>query len=337
MRAGVGNRLSDGLRRSSSFHTPLSTMMVQRRDAAASGAARGPVPCPAMPADLPTDRLDLALRAAASRLPGPDARYEAEHLLLHVLRRERAWLFAHGDDPLPAPQAAAFQALLQRRAAGEPLAYLVGRRGFWTLDLQVSSATLIPRPETERLVELALARLPDDRPLRIADLGTGSGAIALALASERPLAQVVATDVSEDALQVARANAAANGISNVAFRGGSWLAPLAGERFDLIASNPPYIAEGDPHLGQGDLRFEPPTALSSGPDGLEAIREIVAAAPAHLRPGGWLLLEHGWDQGEAIRALLVAAGFVEVATETDLEQRDRVTLGRVTEGQDRSR
>ncbi|WP_062352634.1 peptide chain release factor N(5)-glutamine methyltransferase [Pseudoxanthomonas mexicana] len=290
-----------------------------------------------MPADLPTVRLDLALRAAAERLSGPDARHEAEHLLLHVLERDRAWLFAHGDDPLLEREASAFDALLTRRAAGEPLAYLLGRRGFWTLDLQVSPATLIPRPETERLVELALERLPDDRPLRIADLGTGSGAIALALASERPLVQVVATDVSEEALHIAQANAGANRIANVVFCHGSWLAPLAGERFDLIASNPPYIADGDPHLGKGDLRFEPPTALSSGADGLDAIREIVALAPSHLVPGGWLLLEHGWDQGEAIRALLIAADFVDVATETDLEQRDRVTLGRVTEGQDRSR
>lgn len=290
-----------------------------------------------MPADLPTARLDLALRAAAARLPGPDARHEAEQLLLHVLGRDRAWLFAHGDDPLPASGAATLDAWLARRASGEPLAYLLGRRGFWTLDLQVSPATLIPRPETERLVELALERLPDDRPLRVADLGTGSGAIALALASERPLAQVVATDLSGDALRVAQANAETNRIANVAFRQGSWLAPLAGQRFDLIASNPPYIADGDPHLMQGDLRYEPPAALSSGADGLDAIREIVATAPAYLLPGGWLLLEHGWDQGEAIRALLLAAGFVDVATETDLEQRDRVTLGRVTEGQDRSR
>ncbi len=290
-----------------------------------------------MPSDLPTARLDLALRAAAARLPGPDARHEAEQLLLHVLGRDRAWLFAHGDDPLPASGAATLDAWLARRASGEPLAYLLGRRGFWTLDLQVSPATLIPRPETERLVELALERLPDDRPLRVADLGTGSGAIALALASERPLAQVVATDLSGDALRVAQANAETNRIANVAFRQGSWLAPLAGQRFDLIASNPPYIADGDPHLMQGDLRYEPPAALSSGADGLDAIREIVATAPAYLLPGGWLLLEHGWDQGEAIRALLLAAGFVDVATETDIEQRDRVTLGRVTEGHDRSR
>lgn len=254
-----------------------------------------------------------------------------------MLGRDRAWLFAHGDDPLSEPEASAFGALLARREAGEPLAYLLGRRGFWTLDLQVSPATLIPRPETERLVELALERLPADHRLRVADLGTGTGAIALAIASERPQAEVVATDVSEAALQVAQQNARSNEVANVVFRYGSWLAPLARESFDLIASNPPYIADGDPHLGQGDLRFEPPSALSSGADGLDAIREIVATAPSHLLPGGWLLLEHGWEQGEAIRGLLQAAGFIDVATEVDLEQRDRVTLGRVTEGQGRSR
>ncbi|PPJ41927.1 MULTISPECIES: peptide chain release factor N(5)-glutamine methyltransferase [unclassified Pseudoxanthomonas] len=282
-------------------------------------------------------RLDHALRAAASRLAGLDARHEAEQLLLHVIGRDRAWLFAHGDAALAGTDASAFEALLARRIAGEPVAYLIGHRGFWTLDLLVSPATLIPRPETERLVELALERLPADRPLRIADLGTGTGAIALSLASERPQAQVVATDFSADALAVARANGVSNAIANVEFRHGSWFAPLQGEHFHLVASNPPYIADGDAHLTQGDLRFEPPTALSSGADGLEAIREIVGDASTHLMPGGWLLLEHGWDQGAAIRALMTAAGFVDVATETDLEQRDRVTLGRVTEGQDASR
>ncbi len=309
--------------------------MVRRGDARACG-----VPPPgtmrAM-SDAESRRLDHALRAAASRLAGPDARHEAEQLLLHVVGRDRAWLFAHGDAALADADASAFEALLARRIAGEPVAYLVGHRGFWTFDLQVSPATLIPRPETERLVELALERLPADRPLRIADLGTGTGAIALSLASERPQAHVIATDFSADALAVARANGVSNAVANVEFRHGSWWAPLQGERFHLVASNPPYIADGDAHLVQGDLRFEPPTALSSGADGLEAIREIVGDASTHLMPGGWLLLEHGWDQGAAIRALMTAAGFVDVATETDLEQRDRVTLGRVTEGQDASR
>lgn len=268
------------------------------------------------------------LAAAARVLPGVEGRHEAELLLLHVLGRERGWLFAHATDLLDPATAEAFSALLQRRIAGEPVAYLLGRRGFWTLDLAVSPATLIPRPETERLVELALERLPEGVPLRIADLGTGSGAIALALASERPLAQIVATDMSGDAIAVAAGNARQHALANVAFRQGSWHAPLAGERFDLIASNPPYIASDDPHLAQGDLRFEPATALASGHDGLDDIRLIIAGAPAHLQPGGWLLMEHGWDQGEAIRALLEGAGFVEVETALDLEQRDRVSLGR---------
>ena len=268
------------------------------------------------------------LAAAAHALPGVEGRHEAELLLLHVLGRERGWLFAHATDLLDPATAEAFATLLQRRIAGEPVAYLLGRRGFWTLDLAVSPATLIPRPETERLVELALERLPEGVPLRIADLGTGSGAIALALASERPLAQIVATDMSADALAVAAGNARQHGLANVAFRQGSWHAPLADERFDLIASNPPYIANDDPHLAQGDLRFEPATALASGHDGLDDIRLIIAGAPARLQPGGWLLMEHGWDQGEAIRALLEGAGFVEVETALDLEQRDRVSLGR---------
>ncbi|WP_421570833.1 peptide chain release factor N(5)-glutamine methyltransferase [Stenotrophomonas sp. PD6] len=268
------------------------------------------------------------LADAARALPGAEGRHEAELLLLHVLGRERSWLFAHATDLLDPADAAAFAALLQRRIAGEPVAYLLGRRGFWTLDLAVSPATLIPRPETERLVELALERLPGDRPLWVADLGTGSGAIALALASERPQAQVLATDMSAAALAVAGANARHHALPNVGFRQGSWYAPLAGERFDLIASNPPYIASDDPHLARGDLRFEPASALASGHDGLEDIRQIIEGAPVHLLPGGWLLLEHGWDQGEAIRALLDKRGFVEVATEVDLEQRDRVSLGR---------
>ncbi|OBU48227.1 peptide chain release factor N(5)-glutamine methyltransferase [Stenotrophomonas maltophilia] len=267
---------------------------------------------------------------ASARLGGIDARHEAELLLLHVLERPRSWLFAHATDPLPATAQAAFEALLARRAAGEPVAYLTGRRGFWTLDLRVDAATLIPRPETELLVELALERLPPDRPLSVADLGTGSGAIALALASERPLALVLATDASPGALAMAARNAADHELRNVRFAEGGqdWYAPLQGARFALIASNPPYIASEDPHLQQGDLRFEPASALASGIDGLDDIRRIVAGAPEHLQPAGWLLIEHGWDQGAAIRTLFDAAGFADVQTQQDLEQRDRVTLGR---------
>ncbi|GAB1408349.1 peptide chain release factor N(5)-glutamine methyltransferase [Thermomonas brevis] len=265
-----------------------------------------------------------ALLAAARAAIDAD---EAAILLAHALGRSRGWLYAHGGDALDAAAVARFHALAAARAEGEPVAYLTGRQGFWTLDLAVGPAVLVPRPETERLVELALERLPAGAAPRIADLGTGSGAIALALAKERPRARVVATDASPAALELARGNATRNGIGNVAFREGDWLAPLAGETFDLIASNPPYIADDDPHLSRGDLRFEPPMALSCGADGLDAIRVIAAAAPAHLRPGGWLLLEHGWEQGPAVRALLRQAGLVEVETARDLEQRDRVTLG----------
>ena len=255
---------------------------------------------------------------------------EAALLLMHVLQRPQAWLYAHGDAAVPAAEASRFRQLVARRAAGEPVAYLTGRRGFWTLDLAVTPDTLVPRAETELLVEQALARIDPAVPARVADLGTGSGAIALAIASERPRARVVATDRSEAALAVARGNAGSHGLDGrVEFRAGDWLGPLAGERYDLVASNPPYIAEGDPHLGRGDLRHEPAAALSSGPDGLDAIRTIIAAAPAHLADGGWLLREHGCDQGPAVRALLAAAGFGDVETVPDLEGRDRVSLGRL--------
>lgn len=275
-------------------------------------------------------RLDALARRGAVQLGGVDARYEAELLLLHALQRDRAWLFAHGADAADEVLQAAYAALVARRAAGEPIAYITGSRGFWTLDLQVTPATLIPRPETERLVELALERLPADMPLHVADLGTGSGAIALAIASERPQARVLATDASEAALAVAQANARAHALDNVAFAQGDWFAPLAGQRFDLIASNPPYIEAGDAHLSQGDLSFEPASALASGADGLDDIRRIVGQAPAHLIAGGWLLLEHGFDQGDGVHALLEEAGFVEVQTAQDLEARDRVTLGQWT-------
>ncbi|MBO9717051.1 MAG: peptide chain release factor N(5)-glutamine methyltransferase [Pseudoxanthomonas sp.] len=271
------------------------------------------------------DRPDALLREASARI----GREDAEPLLAHALGRDRAWLFAHATDPVAAESAAAFRALVERRATGEPVAYLTGHRGFWTLDLKVTPDTLIPRPETELLVELALARIEPGMPARVADLGTGSGAIALAIASERPLAAVVATDVAKATLAVAVANAQALGLDNVWFRRGDWDQALGGDRFDLIASNPPYVAEGDPHLEQGDLRHEPPRALSSGADGLDAIRTIVSAAPRHLVPGGWLLLEHGLEQGAAVRALLAQAGMVDVQTARDLEHRDRVTLGRM--------
>jgi len=267
------------------------------------------------------------LTSAARRLPGDEARAEAERLLAHALGVGPTWLYTHRDDVLAPAQVTGFERLLERRLAGEPVAYLLGHRGFWRFDLAVTPATLIPRPETERLVELALERLPDGRPLRVADLGTGTGAIALAIAFERPLAQVVATDASAAALAIAQGNAKALGLSRVEFREGDWFGPLAGERFDLIASNPPYIAQDDAHLTQGDLRFEPASALASGVDGLDDIRRIAAAAPTHLRDGGWLLVEHGWDQGDAVREIFSNAGLEGVETVQDWERRDRVTLG----------
>jgi len=269
-------------------------------------------------------RLDAVLRDASARIDATDAAM----LLAHALSRPRAWLFAHGDDAIETPALARFESLLARREHGEPVAYLTGMRGFWTFDLSVSPATLIPRPETERLVELALARVPLDADAFLADLGTGSGAIALALAIERPRAQVVATDASFDALAIAQANAERLRVGNLSFRGGHWFEPLRDRRFHLVASNPPYVAAGDAHLSEGDLRFEPVAALASGQDGLDAIRDIARDAPSHLFDGGWLLLEHGWEQGAAVRALLDGAGFVEVRTELDLEGRERVTLGR---------
>lgn len=261
------------------------------------------------------------------QLSGDQARRESELLLGHALQRERAWLFAHACEALDDAQFARFERLLAQRRDGVPVAQLLGEWGFWTLRLQVTPDTLIPRPETELLVEAALARLPQ-APAHVADLGTGTGAIALALASERRATRVVATDASAGALAVARGNAQRNDIANVEFRHGDWYTPLRGERFDLIASNPPYIADDDPHLARGDLRFEPRAALASGSDGLDAIRVLAAGALAHLQPGGWLLLEHGFAQGNAVRALLHMLR--DVQTLRDLEGRDRVTLGRAS-------
>jgi release factor glutamine methyltransferase len=268
------------------------------------------------------------LAGAAVELGGDEPAREAELLLGHALGRDRAWLYAHADDAPDADGALRFHALLVRRAGGEPIAYIVGRREFWSLDLSVNSDVLIPRPETELLVELALQRIPQNVQVNIADLGTGSGAIALAIARERPQARVLATDASRSALAIARENAERLGIGNVEFGQGDWCAALGERRFELIASNPPYIAQADAHLQRGDLRFEPRAALASGADGLDAIRSIVAAAPAHLQPHSWLLFEHGHDQGAAARELLALGGFVEIFSAVDLEQRERVSGGR---------
>ena len=273
-------------------------------------------------------RVDELLAAASMRIGGESARLDAELLLAHALGQSRAWLLAHADDVLAADTSARIELLIAARVRGLPIAYVLGCRGFWSHQLEVTSDTLIPRPETELLVELALARIGLDHVTRIADLGTGSGAIALAIAAERPLVHVVATDASEAALTVARRNADALRLHNIEFVLGDWCAALAEQSCEVIVSNPPYIAQDDPHLETGDLRFEPRMALVSGIDGLDAIRRIASDAPAHLQPGGWLLLEHGSAQAAAVRELLIAAGLCEVETQRDLEQRERVTLGR---------
>ena len=262
-------------------------------------------------------------------------RLEAQMLLLHVLNqptRARAWLLTHDGEPLPAAAAQRLAALAERRRAGEPIAYLVGQKAFHGLTLQVDARVLDPRDDTETLVDWALDLLPlataAAASATVLDLGTGSGAIALAVAQQRPHARVTAVDASADALAVAGANAQRLGLP-VAMRHGSWFAPVAGERFDLILSNPPYIAEGDAHLPA--LAHEPRQALVSGADGLDDLRHIVAHAPAHLRAGGWLLLEHGWDQADAVQGLLHAAGFKQVQSRRDLGGQPRCTGGQWAE------
>jgi len=267
------------------------------------------------------------LASATERLGGE--RIDAELLLAHALGRSRAWLYAWPEHDVDAESAHAYETLVAARLRGEPVAYLIGHREFWSLDLAVTPDVLIPRPETELLVELALDRIPKSAATRIADLGTGSGAIAIAIARERPLARVLATDASAAAIAVARDNAERLGIRNIEFARGSWCAALGARELDLIVSNPPYIEASDAHLREGDLRFEPQSALASGADGLDAIREIAACAPDHLAHGGGLLLEHGWNQGAAVRDLLKRSGFTDIETATDIEGRDRVTLGRI--------
>jgi release factor glutamine methyltransferase len=272
-------------------------------------------------------RLDHLL-AAARQLLGAALQRDAEILLAHVLGRPRSSLLAHGERRADDADVASYRALVARRAAGEPVAYLTGQREFWSLSLAVSPAVLIPRPETELVVERALVLL-DEAPLpaatvrRVADLGTGSGAIALALASARPSWAVSAADRSAAALEIARRNAATLGLSRIETLAGDWFEPLAQRRFDLICSNPPYIAAGDKALVA--LRFEPAAALVAGPTGLEALRHLVAHAPAYLEPGGWLVLEHGHDQGAAVAAALVATGYARVRCHRDLAGHDRVT------------
>ena len=252
---------------------------------------------------------------------------DARILLQHVLDVSHAHLIAHAEQALDSKQVQSFRLLMERRARGEPVAYLTGKQEFYSLVFTVTPAVLIPRPETELLVDLALGQIPLDLPWKILDLGTGSGAIALAIAKHRPLADIVAVDFSADALAVAKTNASELGVNNVRFIEADWFGDFNGERFNLIVSNPPYIAPGDPHLAQGDLRFEPHVALAAEGEGLNCIRSIIAAAPAHLAAGGALLLEHGYDQAEACRQLLSEAGFVRTFSRPDLAGILRVSGG----------
>ena len=306
-----------------------------------------------------TQTIKSALTSAATLLNNEEAAFEAQLLLQHVLNVNRAWLIAHENDFLQANNHAAFEALLKRRLNSEPIAYILGYREFYGLKLKVTPYTLIPRADTETLVEAALARVPTQNPNRpslrakrsnletknsdeiasspsssqrqtsVLDLGTGTGAIALAIAKHRPQALVTAVDVSEKALSVAQKNAESLGIANIHFIHSDWFSALNGQRFDVIVSNPPYIETNDTHLKQGDLRFEPISALASGMDGLDDIREIIDSAALHLNPHGWLLLEHGYNQAETVAKLLMRAGFAEISHVLDLAGIQRVTLGRL--------
>ena len=266
------------------------------------------------------------LAAGQNLADSPSARFDAEVLLAHVLESTRSFLYANPELELPRQRSDTFRKLIKRRARGQPIAYLTGICEFWSLPLKVTPAVLIPRPETELLVETALEKIPPRADWRIADLGTGSGAIALALASERKKCEIHATDSSSAALGIARHNASQLGFGNIQFHHGSWTKPLRG-KFHLVASNPPYIEAGDPHLERGDLRFEPSEALTPGDDGLSAIREIARQAQNTLVDGGWLMIEHGWEQGSATRHILREAGFSDVKTRQDLQGHDRVTMG----------
>jgi len=273
-------------------------------------------------ADLPAS-IGAALVLARGRLPASEARL----FLREILGCTAAQIAAYPERALAAGQAGRFVELLTRRVAGEPVAYLLGEREFYGRRFGVSPAVLIPRPETELVVDLVLARVAPGSVPAILDLGTGSGALAVTLALEIPAAQVTAVDFSPSALDVARANAAALAAS-VRFVESDWFAALDAARFDFIVSNPPYIAENDPHLAQGDVRFEPATALAAGPTGLDDLRRITAAAPGFLADSGWLMMEHGYDQAAVVRDLLVAAGFVEVASAQDLAGIERISFGR---------
>lgn len=256
---------------------------------------------------------------------------DAELLLAHSIGKDRSYLYAWPEKELTVDQYCIFESLLSKRLQGEPIAYLLGAREFWSLDLQVTPDVLIPRPDTELLIEYVLQQvLPSDSSLM--DMGTGSGAIALALASERPQWHLLATDFSSKALQVAGANAKHLAINNVRFVESNWFVDVTSSMFDLIVSNPPYIAESDKHLKQGDLRFEPLAALASGHDGLDDLREIISMAPTYLKANGGLVLEHGYDQAEAVQALLAQAGFIRREVIKDYGGQERISAGWLENG-----
>ena len=271
----------------------------------------------------------IASLLRAAELPdSPSARLDAELLLAAALGKSRSYLHTWPEKIVSSESALTFAEYLLRRRAGEPVAYILGQQGFWKLDLEVAPHTLIPRPDTELLVETALDLLPAS-PARVLDLGTGSGAIALALASERPAWHITAVDRVLEAVALAERNRQRLQLDNVHVLTSHWFSALDGQRFDLIISNPPYIAAGDVHLVQGDVRFEPESALVAGVDGLDDIREIIQAAPQHLNAGGQLMLEHGYDQAAAVRQLLLDAGFEQVESRKDLGTHERITLGRL--------
>jgi release factor glutamine methyltransferase len=278
---------------------------------------------------MPSDTIAEILRRAALALAqhSESPRLDAEVLLSKVLGVTRSALIMRGPELIAAAALHKYQDLIERRVTGTPVAYLTGTREFWSLELDVTPAVLVPRPETETLVELALALLPLDGERSVLDLGTGSGAIALAIATERPRARVIGVDISPAALGVARKNSGALGLSRVAWRLGSWFAAVPGERFDAIVANPPYVADADPALAK--LADEPALALRSGPTGMEALEAIIAGAAAHLEPQGWLLLEHGSSQGSAVARLLEDHGFSAVRSHDDYSGRPRVTLGTI--------
>jgi release factor glutamine methyltransferase len=269
--------------------------------------------------------LEMAVRTLGGHSDSP--RLDAELLLCKVLRVSRSALIARATDPITVESRHAYEHLVEERAHGAPVAYLTGTREFWSLELTVTPDVLVPRPETELLVELALGLLPEDQPRAVLDLGTGSGAIALAIASERPLARTTGIDVSERALRVAGANARKLGLPHIHWRAGSWFDAVPGERFDIIVANPPYVASDDPALSS--LAAEPRIALSPGPTGLEALSRIVDGAPPHLNPRGWLLLEHGSGQAADVAGMLERGGFSGIRSHADYSGKPRVTSGTV--------